>query len=177
MVDDAAPIRVTTVLGSLALGVWLCACDLWLKVLARMGACASSTDIADTSWAAWAVPDGCTPLEIVPGAALHPAERAAPLLPLSLPAAAGQVWGLALFGIATIVTILVVRWQWRTRGDVLALGTLWAGVAMHGAPRLLHRGTTFTELELWGFATGLGDFTIAWAAVWLAWRLVAELRA
>jgi hypothetical protein len=177
MVEDDRPIPMTTVFGGLALAGWLVACDLWLKVLARMGACVSSTDLAETLLAAWTVPDGCSALEIVPGATLEPGVRSASLLPIPLPEGAGQVWGLALFGMATVITIVVIRWQWRTRGDALALGTLWAGVLIHGSPRLLHEGTTFTELGLWGFSTGLGDVTLAWALLWLSWRLVAELRA
>ena len=162
----------------LLLGVWLAACDGWVKILARSGCCDATASLRDAAAAIWTVPSGCEPMGLVAGAELSPTARAgATPFGVAIPAGAEAVWGLALFAVATILTILVLRWRDRARGDMLALGTLWAGVAIHGLPRLAGPGTSFAEVSMAGMSFGIADLAIAWALLWLAWRFVAELRA
>jgi hypothetical protein len=168
--------------GALASGAllagWLLACDAWVKLLARSAACADVGTVGDAAGRIWAVPQGCTPLDIGLGVAVVPMTRTgATPLDIALPAGLGPVWGLALLGVATVVSILFLRWRWRIAGDAMALGTFWAGALLHGLPRMLLGGTTITELQIGAWGIGIGDLALAWGGVWLGWRAVAELRA
>ena len=51
------------------------------------------------------------------------------------------------------------------------------GALVHGLPRALGSGATFTEINLLDFGVGLGDIALAWCVVWLLLRLIGELRA
>jgi len=151
-------------------------CDGWVKVLARAGACPSTQTLRDALAQIWSVPEGCGAVPLVGPVMLEPTARAgATPMNLGLPAGIGPLHGLALLAIATVTGIVVLRWSRRTRSDALALGTLWGGLVIHALPRLMDAGTSFSEFAAAGVHWGLGDVAIAWAVVWLLWRVVAEL--
>lgn len=175
--DANPPLGGGALLSGLLFGAWLGLCDSWVKVLARAGSCPSTATLDAALEASWTVPEGCTDVALVGGASLEPTVRAgATPLDVPLPEGMGPVYGLALLAIATVVGILVLRWSRRTRGDALALGTLWGGLTVHALPRLMDAGTSFAEFALGGYHFGIADLAIAWALVWLAWRALAELR-
>ncbi|MEM6295767.1 MAG: hypothetical protein AAGA54_31130 [Myxococcota bacterium] len=165
-------------LSGLLFAVWIGVCDSWIKVLARAGSCASTKTLQEAAANLWSVPSSCDALALFPGATLEPTARGG-MTPMDapLPEAAAAVWGLALLAVATVTGILVLRWSRRTRGDALALGTLWGGLALHALPRLVGPGTSFNEFAVGPVHVGLADLAILWAALWLAWRAAAELRA
>lgn len=164
-------------LSGLLFGAWLGVCDGWVKVLARAGACSSTGTFEQALGALWTVPEGCTDVPLVGGVALAPTTRAgATALDLPIPSGMEAVYGLALLALATVAGIVVLRWSRRTRGDALALGTLWGGLATHALPRMMEGGTSFAEFSVAGMHLGLGDLAIVWATVWLLWRALAELR-
>jgi hypothetical protein len=164
-------------LSGLLFGAWLGVCDGWVKVLARAGSCPSTGTLQQALEAVWTVPEACTSVELAPGLALTPTARAgATPLDLPLPAGMEAVYGLGLLAVATVAGIVVLRWSRRTRGDALALGTLWGGLVTHALPRMMEGGTSFAEFTVAGTHLGLADLAIVWAAVWLLWRALAELR-
>ncbi len=168
-------------LSGLLFGAWLGVCDSWVKVLARAGACPSTTTLQQALDAIWTVPAGCSEVQLLPGlgsvASLRPALRAgATVFDLPLPAGLGPVYGLGLLAVATVLGIVVLRWRHRTRGDALALGAAWGGLVMHAMPRLAGPGSSFAEFSVAGANVGIADVAITWAALWLLWRVLAELR-
>lgn len=172
-----SPLSASAIGSGIVLSAWLLACDAWIKVLARSGACPEVGTLSDALGVLWSPTEGCSSLSVAGVAALEPRVRAGILpLDIGLPDGLGPVWGLALFALAAVTTILVLRWQRRSWGDALALSTLWSGVAMHGLPRLVGDGVSFSELTLGSIGLGLGDLTIGWACLWLVWRTIAELR-
>jgi hypothetical protein len=162
------------------LAVWVVGCDLWLKIVARAAGCPPDPSV---SWLTegYATPPACEPVALAgDGLALHAvASDGGPFgaMPGLLSSSTGPTVGLALLAFATVVTILVARWKWRSAGDPLALGALWGGAIVLALPRLVGGGGRVTELSLGGVETGLGDLAIVWAVAWLAWRFVAEARA
>lgn len=159
-------------------GAWIAVCDVWVKLLARSAGCEPLTPLGEAFGKVWEQPGRCPGIDIGGPLQLRPAVRAG-IGPtdIALPDGTAQLWGLGLFAAATVVTILVLRWRWRISGDALALGALWSGVGILALPRLAGPGTAFAEVHIGELATGLGDLAIAWAVVWLGWRLIAELRA
>lgn len=160
----------------LALWIWLC--DLWLKAMARVGACEGAPPLREVITHPWRLPESCPGASVL-GETLRllPAPRSgAPfdLLAPALTGVAGQLWGLALLALASAVTIVVVRWRWRDAGDALALGVLWAGCLTLALPRLLGDGAGLTEIAFVGVPTGIGDLALFSALAWLCWRAVAE---
>lgn len=158
---------------------WLMACDVWAKLLARSAACEGPHTI---TWQLldqlWTLPHGCPGLVVAPGVRFVPGVRKGALpLDLPIPDGTGPLLGLVVIGVVTVVTIIILRWRWRTANDVVALGVCWSGALGHGLPRLAGPGWTFTELELGGVGFGLGDITLVWGALWLVRRVIAELRA
>ena len=85
-----------------------------------------------------------------------------------------DLWGLGLFAIASVVSLGLLMWRRRASGDALAMGTLWAGVAIHGLPRVVGPGTSFSEIVIAGYGVSIGDIALAWAGLWLTWRLLAS---
>ncbi len=175
--DHNPPLRGGALFSGLFFGLWIVVCDGWLKVLARAGACESTTKLVDAFEALWSVPGNCSALRLAPGAALVPGRRdGATPFDVEIPAGAEEVWGLALFALATVASVLVLRWSRRNWSDALALGTLWGGVVVHAIPRLAGPACSFSEFTIAGVGLGLADIAIVWAGLWLAWRFLAELR-
>ena len=175
--DANPPLGGGALLSGLLFGAWLCVCDSWVKVLARAGSCPSTITLDRALEALWTVPERCADVGLVGGVTLEPTIRAgATPIDLPLPEGMGPVYGLALLALATVIGILVLRWSRRTRGDALALGTVWGGLGVHALPRLMDAGTSFAEFSVAGYHVGIADVAIAWATVWLLWRAVAELR-
>lgn len=163
----------STWLGALFVAAWLWGCDLWVKLTARVAACPESPSLRE-AWAhAWAAPSGCGEADFWGIARLSPTVRNGPW---GLPGA-GPVWAYVLLAAAAVVSVLVLRWKWRSTGDALALGALWGAAIVLALPALAGHGGGAAELHLGGLATGLGDLALAWAIVWLGWRAIAELRA
>jgi hypothetical protein len=166
-----------TLLSGVLLGAWVVACDGWVKVLARAGCCEQTRVVSDAASAVWSVPDGCEALPLFADVVLVPAVRSgATPMDIAIPEAAADVWGLALLAIATVASMVMLLRRNRNGGDALALGTLWAGTAIHGLPRLVGPGTSFTEIAVAGVGVSIGDLALVWAGLWLAWRLVAGSR-
>lgn len=175
--DANLPVGGGALLSGLLFGAWIGVCDSWVKVLARAGACDSTTTLGDALTAMWSLPSDCSAVSLVAGVTLEPTARSgATPFDLPVPDAMAAVYGLALLAIATVVGIVVLRWSRRTRGDALAVGTLWGGLGLHAMPRMLDAGTSFAEFSMSGVHVGLADLAIVWAAVWLLWRALAELR-
>jgi hypothetical protein len=178
--EPKAPLRAAIVAAALAFGALLVACDAWVKVLARIAGCRDSS--LHHGWsmqAVWEIPRECEGVALVSGLDVVPAARAGSLVPFAgdlAVASDGRLWALVLVAIATVATIVLVAWRQRIPGDLFAAATLWAGVTMHAAPRLAGRGGSVTELQIGAFATGLGDVVIAWASLWIVWRIAAEIR-
>ncbi len=170
----------STWLKGLLVGGWLVGCDAWLKITARVAACSETPDVSAALSHVWGLPSGCGDVDFWGIARLSPVLRDGWLLGLGsgvLQGSAGRIWAYALLAIALVVSILVVRWRWRSTGDAAALGALWGAVAILAGPRLMGSGTGLAELHIGGLATGLGDFALLWAALWLSWRALAEFRA
>lgn len=152
---------------------WLVGCDTWVKITARVAACPETPSVG-TAWAqVFVVPPGCGEADVWGIARLSPVARGGPF---GLPGA-GVGWAVALLAVATVVTGLVLRWRWRSRGDAAALGALWGAVLCLATPTLLGTGAGAAEIHLGGLALGLGDVALGWAAVWLGGRAIAETRA
>jgi hypothetical protein len=162
----------STWLEGLLVGAWLVGCDTWVKVTARVAACAVTPTVREAWDQAWTVPQGCGEADFWGIARLSPIVRDGPL---GLPGP-GMVWAYALLAVAAVVSVLVVRWRWRSTGDALALGALWGAAVILATPVLVG-GTASAELHFGGLATGLGDLALVWALGWLGWRAIAEHRA
>ncbi|MCA9712396.1 MAG: hypothetical protein KDK70_41555 [Myxococcales bacterium] len=170
----------STWLKGLAVGGWLVACDAWVKITARVAACSETPSVGSAMERLWSVPGGCTEADFGGFARLSPVVRDGGPLGLGaglLSGGAGLGWAVALLAVAAVVSVLVVRWRWRSLGDASALGALWGAAVILAGPRLGGDGTGLAELHLGPVATGLGDLALLWATAWLVWRLVAEVRA
>jgi len=175
--DANPPLGGGALLSGLLFGAWIGICDSWIKVLARAGACDSTTTLSDALAAVWTLPSDCSAVSLVGDISLEPTARTgATPFELPVPDAMAAVYGLALLAIATVVGIVVLRWSRRTRSDALAVGTLWGGLVLHAVPRMLDAGSSFAEFSMSGVHVGLPDLAIVWAAGWLLWRALAELR-
>jgi hypothetical protein len=163
----------STWLGGLFVAAWLVGCDLWVKLTARVAACPGSPSLREAWAQAWAAPNGCGEADFWGIAQLSPMVRSGPW---GLPGA-GAVWGYVLLATAALVSVLVLRWKWRSTGDATALGALWGAAIVLALPALTGYGGGAAELHVGGLATGLGDLALAWVTLWLGWRLIAELRA
>lgn len=172
----AAPWYSTTWLKGLGVTTWLVACDAWVKVTARVADCPTTPTVRDALGQVWNVPQGCGEADFFGFARLSPVVRDGGPLGLG-GSAVGGAWGYALLAAAALVSILVLRWKWRSRGDAAALGALWAAAIIEAGPRLLGGGAGTAELHLGGMVTGLGDIALLWVVLWLGWRVIAELRA
>ena len=170
-----SPTSPGALLSGALLGIWIAVSDGWIKVLARTGCCETTKTFAEALGELWTVPEACSPVDVAGIATLLPTSRdGASPFEVALPEGTGAVWGLALFALATVLTILILRWSRRSKGDVLILGTLWSGACVHGLPRLLGSGASFAELQIASLGFGVGDLALAWALVWLTWRFIAE---
>ena len=161
------------------LAAWLVACDLGALALARVAACPETRGLGAALGQPWGAMNACRAVPVAgPWLALWPQER--PGLPFGALAdtpGAGPLVGLGLLALATVVTILVLRWRWRSAGDALALGALWGGAGARALVRLAGPGPALTSMWVAGVGFGPADLALLWAAAWLPWRLVAELRA
>ncbi len=179
--SSPAPWYGTDWLKGLLVGGWLVGCDAWLKITARVAACPQTPSVGPAADSVWSVPSGCGEADFWGFAQLSPVVRDGGPLGLGsglLAGGAGQGWAIALLAVAAVVSILILRWQWRTPGDAAALGALWGAVVILAGPRLVSGdGTGTAELHLGGLATGLGDLALVWALLWLLWRFLAESRA
>ena len=160
-------------LSALGFAAWVVTCDAWVKITARVAACPDAPSVVDAWGQIWAAPSGCSEADFWGFARLSPVVRGGPW---GLPGD-GAVWAHVLLGVAAIVSVLVLRWRWRSTGDAVALGALWGAAIALALPALLGPGGGAAELHLGGLALGLGDLALAWVVVWLVARLVAELRA
>lgn len=169
----ASPWSGTTWASALGVAAWLVACDAWVKLTARVAACPDAPSVREAWGQIWAAPSGCSEADFWGFARLSPVVRGGPW---GLPGS-GAVWAYVLLAVAAIVSVLVLRWRWRTKGDASALGALWGAAIVLALPALVGHGGGAAELHLGGLATGLGDLALAWAALWLGARAIAELRA
>lgn len=163
----------STWLGGLLVGAWLVGCDAWVKITARVAACPGSPSVRRAWSEAWAAPHACGEADFWGIARLSPVVRGGPW---GLPGP-GAVWAYVLLAAAALVSVLVLRWRWRSTGDASALGALWGAAIVLALPALAGHGQGAAELHLGGLALGVGDLALVWAAVWLGWRAIAELRA
>ncbi len=146
------------------LGAWLVGVDVWVKIVARLGACPGATT---QPWDPWGPPTSCGEVGLGGGLALAPAVRdGLPGLGLADPLSR-QLAALAVIAAVTIATIVIGRGRTRQPADLLALGCCWAGAMIWGAPILVGPGVAFTELAVGGVGLGVGDLAIAVGAVWL----------
>lgn len=154
------------------LGGWLVLVDVWVKVVARLGACPGSDS---GPWSNPSVgPASCSPVVISGELVLVPGIREGlPGIPLVDPLMR-QLGALGVIAAVTIVTILIVRARRRQSADLLALGCLWAGAVSMTAPMLFGPGFGFTEMVTAGVAFGVGDVAAAAGVLWL---LVERVRA
>jgi hypothetical protein len=88
----------------------------------------------------------------------------------------GQLYGLSLLLIPTILTIVVVRWDGRANGDPKALACLWTGGLTLAAPRLIGDGSALAEMTVFGASVGVGTLAMIWGLLWLGLRFIAEFR-
>jgi hypothetical protein len=169
------------VLKGAALAVWVLGCDAALKAVARLGGCGDQY-LIDGKLASglWTAPESCTGTDMA-GASIrlipHAHDGALLGLASGFEGVMGQTYALGLLFAATVLTILVVRWQWQANGDPQALGAVWGGALAIALPRLMGDGTGLAELELFGLSAGVGDLALIWGLLWLTWRFVGELRA
>jgi len=167
-------------LSGLLMAGWLVGCDAWVKMIARVATCSATPTLGDAAAAVWSVPAGCGETDFLGFARLSPVVRDGGPFGLGaglLTGAAGTGWAVALLVTAAIVSGLILRWPWRATGDAAALGALWGAVLILAGPRLAGDGAGTAELVMGTLNTGLGDLALVWAAGWLLWRLLAELRA
>ena len=169
----ASPWSGSTWSSALGVAAWLVACDAWVKITARVAACPGAPSVREALGQIWAAPSGCGEADFWGFARLSPVVRGGPW---GLPGP-GAVWAYVLLAVAAIVSVLVLRWRWRSTGDASALGALWGAAIVLALPALLGHGEGAAELHLGGLATGLGDLALAWATLWLCARAIAELRA
>ena len=163
------------------LGGWIALCDLWLKVVARVGACPDAGGLSQVVQQPLDVPPACAAMPLVGDAVilLPAASNGGPLglLGSTLSATHGPLWALAVLALASTVSILVGRWRYRDPGDAHALAALWAGSVTLAVPRVLGGGSGLTEIAIGGMPTGIGELAVLWSLLWLAWRAIAEARA
>jgi hypothetical protein len=161
------------------LAIWLLLCDAGLKFAARVGGCGGfSMDLLTKLYEA---PTQCKGSDMA-GAAirLQPAVNDGALLGLGAGTFAGftgQLFALGLIALATIATIAVLRWQWRSSGDPKALAAIWAGALILAVPRLIGSGSGLAELDISGLSAGIGDLALLWGLAWIVGRFVGERRA
>ena len=155
--------------------------DAALKVVALLGGCGERIRL-DGGIAGHVVADpGCGSTELAgPQLALGPFHHRGLVFGLadgSFDGFMGQVVALGYLLLATVVTIVVSRWQYRTGGDSRALGLVWGGAAALAWPRLAGDGSGVAELQAFGLLTGVSSLALVYGLVWLSIRAVAELRA
>ncbi|MCA9653596.1 MAG: hypothetical protein H6712_20540 [Myxococcales bacterium] len=175
-----APWSGSTWLKGAAVAGGLVACDAWVKVTARVAGCPTTSSLKEALGRAWHVPEGCSDADFFGFARLSPVLREGGPFGVGgsmLGGSVGGIWAIGLLAVAALVSILVLRWRWRSPGDAAALGALWGAVVIEAGPRLVSGGAGTAELQLGGMATGLGDIALVWAAAWLLWRAIAEARA
>jgi hypothetical protein len=160
------PLRPSRLGPMVMLGGWLVFVDVWVKVIARIGACPGAAKEP------WSMVGECTPVVIVGDLLLVPAVRDGfPGLPLP-DLLMRQLAALGVIAAVTIATILVFRARSRQSADLLALGCMWAGAVSVTSPILFGPGlgfaaVGFTELSVQGFAFGVGDAALAVGVLWL----------
>lgn len=175
-----APWHGSTWLKGALVAIVVVASDAWVKVMARVAACPTTQDVREALRTVYSVPPDCGSTDFWGFAQLSPLVRDGGLLGIGaglLDGSAGGIWAIGVLAIAAVVSILVLRWRWRSPGDALALGALWGAAIVESGPRLLSEGTGTAELSIGGASTGLGDLALLWAVLWLGWRVIAESRA
>ena len=143
--------------------VWLFGLDVWIKYVARLGACAPSSERSP-----WSLPEQCERVDIAAGMlAVLPAVRpgVGPIVMSSL--LERQLGSLALLALTTIMTITVARARVRNDADVLAIACVWAGALVWSGPCLLGPGVGLTEIVVAGTPTGIGDLALVFGVAWL----------
>ena len=171
--------RIDRIAGWLV-GAGVLALDLGLKSIALLGGCGDRFRLGGELFDHLAIDPGCSSTALAgPQLTLGPFHHDGLLFGLAsggFEGFLGQVVALAYLLVATIVTILVTRWQYRTGWDNHALGLVWGGAAALAWPRLAGDGSGAAELQAFGLLTGVGSLALVWGTVWLLVRLVAELR-
>lgn len=164
------PLRINRLGPMVLLGGWLVFVDVWVKAIARLGACADH--VGGLLSGVWAVPTACAPVVITGDLVLVPATREGlPGIPLADPLMR-QLGALGVIAAVTIATIVVMRARNRQSADLLALGCLWGGALAITAPILVGPGVGFTELAASGLAFGVGDVAFAAGLLWLVFERV-----
>jgi hypothetical protein len=168
----------------LALGAWILLCDGGLRLVARLATCPDAQGSAfgpDTLGVLLNAPEGCAPTDMAgPSIQLLANTHDGALLGLAaglVPGVMGQLYALALLALATIMTVLVARWQWRSGADPKALACVWAGALSAAGPRMMGDGRGVSEIALFGLSTGIGELALLWGVAWLLGRFIGELRA
>lgn len=180
--SDAYEVTPGTRIKAISLGVWVLVADAALGVIARVGGCGPSVSMdAEVLRGLWTAPPACPGTELAgPSVVLRPAAHGGALFGLGGEAFAGfpgQLYALGLLALATVLHILVARWDDRSGGDGMALALVWAGAITEAVPRLLDDGRGLAEFDVFGAHTGLGELALLWGAVWLVVRRIAEARA
>lgn len=168
-------------LRAVLLAVWVIATDLALHIVARVGGCAGVEQIdAKLLRGLFDAPGACAGTPMAGEAiVLVPRRHDGALFGLGpgvFVGFVGQVYALGLLLLATIMTIVVVRWDSRSAGDGMILGLAWGGALAGALPRLVGDGRGSAELDLFGLHTGIAELALLWSLVWLVVRLVAESR-
>lgn len=163
------------------LGAWILACDGVLKILARIGASCELAEpkLQSAAQSALSSPAGCTGSEMAgPSIVLEPHTYDGVLLGFvgSFPSVVGQVIGLALLLVPTILSILITRWDGRSNADPKALACVWAGAIALALPRLVGGGSAQAEIILFGSSFGIGALAFIGGLVWLGLRFIGERR-
>jgi hypothetical protein len=163
--------------------VWLVFTDAFLKLLARCANCVDPLHLDLSEFAriynVAAPVCGATELFGTPFA-LHATPRAGVwmgLLPEFGSGLNGQLYGLGLLALAVVVAILVLRWQWRAHGDAMLVAVLGASAWMEAFPRLSGDGRGLATFEILGQGIALSDIFLPLALVWIAGRVIGEMRA
>lgn len=164
------------------LGAWVIVTDLALQLVARVGGCAHVDRIEAGSLRDLVRDPGeCSGTAMAGDAiVLVPRRHDGALFGLGsgmFEGFVGQVYALGLLLVATVMSIVIVRWEGRAAGDGLILGLAWGGAVAGALPRLVGDGRGSAELDLFGLHTGIAELALLWALVWLVVRLVAESRA
>ncbi len=163
--------------------IWVVLADALLKFFARCAGCVEPLHLDGREFARIydAAALGCQSEAVFDSPlVLNFAAREGAIFGLGAPAVVGpigQLYGLAALALAAIVSVLLLRWQWRAVGDPRIVGVLAAGAWIEALPRFLNGGLGITELELFGVGMHLGDLALALGVLWALSRALGEWRA